>query len=144
MQITKKFIVAGTGAVFLIAGGSAAVAATVTSGAPPKVTAERALEIAGGAVAGGWVEDLSFDRRGAEPDVWEVNVVKGDVEHELDIDAASGRVLSNAIDRDDDQDDDGKDDDRDDDRDGNAQSAQNGQNGQNDRDDRDDDGKDDD
>ncbi|MFI7443923.1 PepSY domain-containing protein [Nonomuraea indica] len=143
MQITKKFIVAGTGAVFLIAGGSAAVAATVTSGAPAKVTAERALEIAGGAVAGGWVEDLSFDRRGAEPDVWEVNVVKGDVEHELDIDAASGKVLSNTIDRDDDQDDDGKDDDRDDDRDGNAQSAQNGQNGQNDRDDRDD-GKDDD
>ncbi|MDF2705379.1 MAG: hypothetical protein K0R62_1031 [Nonomuraea muscovyensis] len=111
MQITKKFIVVGTGAVFLIAGGSAAVAATVTPGAPPKVTAERALEIAGGAVSGGWVEDLSFDRRGAKADVWEVNVVKGDVEHELDIDAASGKVLSNTIDRDDDKDD-GKDDDR--------------------------------
>ncbi|MEU8103567.1 PepSY domain-containing protein [Nonomuraea muscovyensis] len=117
MQITKKFIVAGTGAVFLIAGGSAAVAATVTPGAPPKVTAERALEIAGGAVSGGWVEDLSFDRRGAKADVWEVNVVKGDVEHELDIDAASGKVLSNTIDRDDDKND-GKDDGKDDDRGG--------------------------
>lgn len=108
MQITKKIMIVGTGAVFLIAGGSVGVAAAVTSAAKPKVTAERALEIAGKRVSGGWVDDLSLDRRGARPDVWEVNVVKGGVEHDLDIDATSGKVLKHETERDDrdDQDDD--------------------------------------
>ncbi|MEU0567087.1 PepSY domain-containing protein [Nonomuraea sp. NPDC005983] len=90
MRITKKLIAAGAGAVVLVAGGGAAFAAST---AAPKVTAERAIEIAHRQVPGAWVKEVGHDDRGARPDVWEVELVKGAVEHELDIDAGTGRLL---------------------------------------------------
>ncbi|QFY07163.1 hypothetical protein GBF35_11110 [Nonomuraea phyllanthi] len=120
MQITKKFIVIGAGAVTLIAGGGAAFAATTgaattgtatigtaTAGAAgfaaaaPKVTAEEAIKIAHNAVQGAWVSELDFDRRGARPDVWEVELVKGSARHEVDVDAATGKVTKHERDHDD-------------------------------------------
>ncbi|MEU8248503.1 PepSY domain-containing protein [Nonomuraea sp. NPDC048916] len=102
MRITKRIIVIGTGVTFLIAGGSAAVAVAATTApsqqaaataAAPKVTAEQAIQIAHKQVPGGWIDEVSLDKRGQKPDVWEVELVKGDVEHELDVDAATGKVL---------------------------------------------------
>ncbi|MEV5502199.1 PepSY domain-containing protein [Nonomuraea fuscirosea] len=113
MQITKKFIVAGAGVVALIGGGGAAYAAT-TSAAPaaPKVTAEQAIEIAHKTVPGAWVSELDFDSRGTRADVWELELTKGSQRHEVKVDAASGKVVKNEIDRNDrDDDHDGDDDD---------------------------------
>ncbi|MEV5895200.1 PepSY domain-containing protein [Nonomuraea fuscirosea] len=111
MQITKKFIVAGAGVVALIGGGGAAYAAT-TSAAAPKVTAEQAIEIAHKTVPGAWVSELDFDSRGTRADVWELELTKGSERHEVKVDAASGKVVKNQIDKDDrDDDNDGDDDD---------------------------------
>ncbi|MEV1171860.1 PepSY domain-containing protein [Nonomuraea sp. NPDC049784] len=102
MQITKKFIVAGAGVVTLIAGGGAAFAATATStAAAPKVTAERAIQIAHEAVPGAWVSEADYDRRGTRPDVWEVELVKDSQRHEVDVDAATGKVTKHETGRDD-------------------------------------------
>lgn len=102
MNTITKFVAAGAGAVVLVAGGGAAYAtATATA---PKVTAERAIEIAHKQVPGGWVKEVSYDGRGNRPDVWEVELVKGNVDHDLDVDAATGKVLSQGTDRTDDDD----------------------------------------
>ncbi|SEL68550.1 PepSY domain-containing protein [Nonomuraea pusilla] len=102
MRITKKLIVAGAGIVVLAAGGGAAYAATAADGAAeataavtaPKVTAERAIEIAHREVPGAWVREVGYDSRGSRPDVWEVELVKGTSEHEVDVDAATGQVVA--------------------------------------------------
>ncbi|MBF8185326.1 PepSY domain-containing protein [Nonomuraea sp. K274] len=128
MQITKKFIIIGMGITSLVAGGGAAFAATTSASTPtaaaiaPKVTAERAMEIAHKTVPGAWVSEVDYDRRSARPDVWEIDLVKGSQRHELDVDTATGRVTDHATGRDDHdgRDDDGRDDDhggRDDDHD---------------------------
>jgi uncharacterized membrane protein YkoI len=104
MRITKKFIVAGTGVVTLIAGGGAAFAAT--SAAAPKVTAEKAIEIAHKAVPGAWVSELDYDRRDARRDVWEIELTKGSQLYEVDVDAASGKVAEQTTKRSDADDDD--------------------------------------
>ncbi|GGO66148.1 PepSY domain-containing protein [Nonomuraea cavernae] len=97
MRITNRVIAVGTGIVFLIAGGSTAVAVAATSAtAPPvapKVTAEQAIKIAHDQVPGGWIDDVSLDRDDSKTAKWEVDLVKGDVEHEFDLDATSGKVL---------------------------------------------------
>ena len=85
-----------------------------------RATAERiALERAGG----GRVGEVEFDRADDDRDDaddrddrddrdhWEVEVRNGAVEHDVDVDAATGEVLDHDIDRDD------RDDDRSDDRD---------------------------
>ncbi|WP_336204807.1 PepSY domain-containing protein [Nonomuraea sp. LPB2021202275-12-8] len=91
MQITTKIIVASAGVMALVAGGSAAFAAA--NQPAPKVSAEQAIQIAQKEVPGSWVREVGFDKRGTQPDVWDVELVKGDVEHELDIDAATGKLL---------------------------------------------------
>ncbi|MFI6734510.1 PepSY domain-containing protein [Nonomuraea sp. NPDC050451] len=102
MQITKKFIVVGAGIVTLVAGGGVAFAATASTAAAPKVTAERAMELAHKEVAGAWVSELDYQRRGTQPDVWEVELTKGTERHELDVDAATGKVTKHQTDKDDD------------------------------------------
>ncbi|MEU8355106.1 PepSY domain-containing protein [Nonomuraea sp. NPDC048882] len=112
MQITKKFIVAGAGIVALIGGGGAAYAATTSATtAAPKVTAEQAIDIAHKTVPGAWVSELDFDARGSRADVWELELTKGSQRHEVDVDASSGKVVKNQIDKNDrDDDNDGDDD----------------------------------
>ncbi|MET7329918.1 PepSY domain-containing protein [Nonomuraea sp. NPDC005650] len=128
MQITKKFIAVGAGVVALVAGGGVAFAATTsTTAAPtitvaatgataaaPKITAERAMEIAHKEVAGAWVSEVDYQTRDRRPDVWEVELTKGAERHEVDVDAATGKVVKHQKDRDDDhggRDDHGHDDD---------------------------------
>ncbi|MFI7125385.1 PepSY domain-containing protein [Nonomuraea sp. NPDC050153] len=108
MQITKKFIAVGAGVVVLVAGGGAAFAATASTAAAPKVTAERAMEIAHKEVAGAWVSEVDYQTRDTRPDVWEVELTKGAQRHEVDVDAATGKVVKHRTDRDDDH---GRDDD---------------------------------
>ncbi|MEV0196689.1 PepSY domain-containing protein [Nonomuraea sp. NPDC050691] len=117
-------MIVGTGVVLSIAGGSYALAAAATSEdgardravavapAPaPKVLAEQALKIAEKEVPGGWVAHLSLDRENDGKDVWDVDIIKGDTRNDLDIDAATGKVLSNHVDDDQhDDDNDGRDD----------------------------------
>jgi uncharacterized membrane protein YkoI len=101
MRITKTIIAVGAGAVVLVAGGGAAYA--MTAGAPtPKITAEKAMEIAHGKVPGAWVSEVDYDRRGSRADVWEIELVKGAERHELDVDAATGAVSGQELDHDDD------------------------------------------
>ncbi|MEV4356980.1 PepSY domain-containing protein [Nonomuraea sp. NPDC049625] len=111
MQITKKFIVVGAGIVTLVAGGGVAFAATTSTAAAPKVTAEQAMEIAHREVAGAWVSEIDYQRRGTRPDAWEVELTKGTERHELDVDAATGKVIKHQTDRDDDHGHDDHDDD---------------------------------
>jgi hypothetical protein len=116
MQITKKFIIIGMGITSLVAGGGTAFAATISAAPPaaaaPKITAERAVEIAHKAVPGGWVSELDHDRRGAKADVWEIELVKGTQRHEIDVDAATGGIVDQETSlNDDDRDDDDHDDD---------------------------------
>ncbi|MGW6494456.1 PepSY domain-containing protein [Nonomuraea angiospora] len=119
MQITKKFIVVGAGIVTLVAGGGVAFAATASPAATPnvtatapKVTAEQAMQIAHKEVAGAWVSEVDYQRRGTRPDVWEVELTKGTQRHELDVDAATGKVTKHETDKNDDhgRDDHGRDD----------------------------------
>lgn len=106
MQITKKLIVAGAGVVALVATGGAAYAATAAApAAAPKITAEQAIDIAHKAVPGAWVSELDFDRRDTRPDVWELELTKGTERHEVDVDAASGKVAKHETEQDDDHDD---------------------------------------
>ena len=73
----------------------------------------KAREIAVRAAGGGRVQDVERENEHGR-DVWDVEVDVNGVEHEFDIDAASGEIVRH--DTDDDRDDDS--DDRDDDRDG--------------------------
>ncbi|MFC4005646.1 PepSY domain-containing protein [Nonomuraea purpurea] len=121
MQITKKFIIVGAGVLTLVAGGGVAYAATSSSAAAPRITAERAMQIAHQRVPGAWVSEVDYDGRGTRADVWEIELTKGSMHHELDVDAATGRILkyeTERADRDDHGDDDRRGrghDDRDDD-----------------------------
>ncbi|TDD43297.1 hypothetical protein E1286_29115 [Nonomuraea terrae] len=129
MQITKKIIIAGAGFVALASGGGAAYATataaspsveTFTAAPAPKVSAEQAMQIAHGKVQGAWVSELDFDLKGSRPDVWEIELTKGQERHEIDVDATSGKIVKHETDRvgqngDDDRDDDHDDDDHDDD-----------------------------
>jgi uncharacterized membrane protein YkoI len=109
MQITKKLIVIGAGIVTLAAGGGVAFAATTSTAAAPKVTAEQAMTLAHKEVAGAWVSEVDYQSRGTRPDVWEIELTKGTERHELDVDAATGKVTKHQTDQDDD--DHGQDDD---------------------------------
>jgi len=104
MHITTKIIVASAGVMALVAGGSAALAAADQPA--PKVAIEQAVQIAQKEVPGAWVREVGFDKRGTRPDVWEVELIKGDIEHELDIDAATGKLLKKESERVDSDDDD--------------------------------------
>ncbi|MFI7706979.1 PepSY domain-containing protein [Nonomuraea sp. NPDC049480] len=103
MRITKKLIVVGTGVVVLVTGGSVAALAATTA---PKVTAEKAIEIAHKAVPGSWVSELDYDRRGTRPDAWELELTKGSRLYEVDVDAATGKVLEHQAKQSDGDDDD--------------------------------------
>ncbi|MGW0806811.1 PepSY domain-containing protein [Nonomuraea sp. NPDC002799] len=104
MQISKRIIVAGAGFVVPVAGGGVAYAAAAPSPSPsapaatsptavaPKVTAEQAVQVALKEVPGSWVSELDYDRRGTQPDVWEVELTNGTQQHELNVDAATSAV----------------------------------------------------
>jgi hypothetical protein len=51
------------------------------------------------------VREVGFDGRATQPDVWEVELVEGNTEHEVDIDAATGKLLKNESERADSDDD---------------------------------------
>jgi hypothetical protein len=103
MHITTKIIVASAGVMVLVAGGSAAFAAADRPA--PKVSIEQAIQTAQKQVPGSWVREVGFDGRATQPDVWEVELVEGNTEHEVDIDAATGKLLKNESERADSDDD---------------------------------------
>jgi hypothetical protein len=103
MQITKKFLLVGAGATALLVGGGAAAFAAVDSGPAPKITVEKAVELAQAEVSGAWVSSVDFDND--KTPHWSVELVKGNVEHEVELDAATGKVLQSKIDKDDKNDD---------------------------------------
>jgi hypothetical protein len=45
------------------------------------------------------VREVGFDGRATQPDVWEVELIKGDTEYELDVDAATGKLLKQESER---------------------------------------------
>jgi uncharacterized membrane protein YkoI len=110
MRITKKLIVAGIvslaatgGAVYATTAYASEAAETAETAAPaPKVTAEQAISIALKEVPGSWVSELDFDSRGQQADTWELELTKGAERHEVDVDAASGKVTKQQADQDDD------------------------------------------
>ncbi|TYB58606.1 PepSY domain-containing protein [Nonomuraea sp. PA05] len=115
MRITKKLLVAGIVSIAATGGAVYATAAYASEAAAPavapKVTAEQAIGIALKQVPGSWVSELDFDARGQQADVWELELTKGAERHEVDVDAASGKVTKQQADQDDDdQNDDGDDD----------------------------------
>ncbi|TCB90969.1 hypothetical protein E0H26_26105 [Micromonospora zingiberis] len=72
------------------------------------VSAERAGELALAQAGGGRITEIDRDRENGRP-VWEVEIVKGDTEHEIDIDRETGAVVKaeqEPVDNDDDDDDD--------------------------------------
>ncbi len=70
-------------------------------GVPPApIDIDEAAAIALDRAGGGRVTDIEWDR-GYRRDVWEVEIVNARTEHDLDIDAESGEILSHKIDRDD-------------------------------------------
>ncbi|MER5453851.1 PepSY domain-containing protein [Micromonospora sp. NPDC002389] len=94
-------------------------AGTGSPDATDKISRERAGEIALAHAGGGRITEIDRDRENKRP-VWEVEIVKGDVEHEIDVDRETGQVLKaeqERYDGDDDDRDDDDDDDDDDDRD---------------------------
>ncbi len=116
MHITTKIIVASAGVMVLVAGGSAAFAAAdrpipmvsafaAADRPAPKVSIEQAIQTAQKQVPGSWVREVGFDGRATQPDVWEVELVEGNTEHEVDIDAATGKLLKNESERADSDDD---------------------------------------
>ncbi|MEV4890891.1 PepSY domain-containing protein [Nonomuraea sp. NPDC055795] len=90
MNITKKIVIAGAGAVVLLAGGGVAYA-SVNAPVAPKVGVEQAIDIAKKQVPGAWVRSVDHDDDGT----WDVELIKGGTEHELELDATSGKVLKN-------------------------------------------------
>jgi hypothetical protein len=104
---------------------------TPTTGTAPAGSAvdeKRAGEIALAKAGGGQIVEVESEQENGRP-VWSVEIVAGDVEHEVDVDRDNGSVVkaeqepvdddNDADDKDDndadDKDDDGKDDDNDDD-----------------------------
>ncbi|GIJ06904.1 PepSY domain-containing protein [Micromonospora andamanensis] len=82
------------------------------------VSRERAGEIALAHAGGGQITETDRDREDGR-DVWEIEIVNGGTEHEIDVDRQSGEIVKAeqepADDDDDRDDDDDDDDDRDDD-----------------------------
>ncbi|MEV0734054.1 PepSY domain-containing protein [Polymorphospora sp. NPDC050346] len=77
------------------------------------ISAERAKEIALARTGGGTVEEVDRDREHGRP-VWEVEIYKGQVEYEVDVDRETGEIVKfEQDDDDDDHDDDDHDDDDD-------------------------------
>ncbi len=56
------------------------------------VSSERAGEIALAHVGGGQITEIERDRENSRP-VWEVEIVRGETEHEIDIDRETGQVV---------------------------------------------------
>ena len=56
------------------------------------VNSERAGEIALAHVGGGQITEIERDRENSRP-VWEVEIVRGETEHEIDIDRETGQVV---------------------------------------------------
>ncbi|MCK2219864.1 PepSY domain-containing protein [Actinomadura sp. ATCC 31491] len=92
MRITKKIIVAGAGVVALLAGGGAAAYAATAAPEAPKVTAEKAIELAHQKVQGAWVSEVDHDDSGK----WEIELTKGTQVYEVAVDSASGAVTQQA------------------------------------------------
>ncbi|MEW2477087.1 PepSY domain-containing protein [Micromonospora gifhornensis] len=80
-----------------------------TSGSQDAVSAERAGELALAKAGGGRITEIDRDREDGRP-VWEVEIVNGDVEHEIEIDRETGAVLKAEQEPVDDDDDDRDDD----------------------------------
>ncbi|MFI7026046.1 PepSY domain-containing protein [Micromonospora sp. NPDC049900] len=93
---------------------TAAPPAGTSPDAADKISRERAGEIALAHVGGGRITEVDRDRENKRP-VWEVEIVNGDVEHEVDVDRETGQVLKAEQERYDGDDDDRDDDDDDDD-----------------------------
>ncbi|WP_433364528.1 PepSY domain-containing protein [Streptosporangium sp. CA-115845] len=150
MRNTTKLTIAATGLLAVIAGGGAVASAGTTTPTPApsgtattpapvnptpdaestpapgeaeaKVSRDEAVRIAQEKVPGAKLVKVEFD--GDEtPANWEVELREGDVEHDFDVDAATGAILE--------QDREAVDDDADD-------NATNGKNDHDDHDDRDD------
>ncbi|MEW9547944.1 PepSY domain-containing protein [Nonomuraea sp. NPDC050783] len=105
MRITKKLIVAGTGAVVLLAGGGAAAYAATAAPTAPKITAEKAIELAHQQVQGAWVSEVDHDDSGA----WEIELTKDTQVYEVSVNATDGKVTNHGAqpaEADDDQNDD--------------------------------------
>ncbi|MFI6812233.1 PepSY domain-containing protein [Nonomuraea sp. NPDC050328] len=85
MQKTTKIIVVSVAAMAVVAGGSAAFAASQEA---PAITKERAVQIAQAQVPGATLTDAEHDGK-----VWEVELRKDTVEHDFDIDDQNGKVL---------------------------------------------------
>ena len=67
------------------------------------ITAERAVEIGTETVGGGELVQIGIDHDDRTWE-WELEIVAGGTQHELDIDATTGEVTEHETDRDDDQD----------------------------------------
>lgn len=93
---------------------AAATAPAAPTPAPPAVDRAAAERAALAAAGGGRVTEVEFDRADSDDDRhdddrdddrshgrdhWEVEVVNGTTEHDLDIDAATGQVLDHDVDR---------------------------------------------
>ncbi|GAA4238011.1 hypothetical protein GCM10022254_52190 [Actinomadura meridiana] len=113
MRINARRFTVGRGlTVAVVAAGVLAVGGAATAfadhdGAPGNghatpVTATEAAAAALKAVPGGTVEEVELD----DGAVWEVDVIaKNGVEHEVTLDAKTGKILASTIDHDDDDDD---------------------------------------
>ncbi|MEV1292376.1 PepSY domain-containing protein [Pseudonocardia sp. NPDC049635] len=97
---------AGAAAASASDAGAAPAAPGAAQPAVDRATAERiALELVGA----GRVTEVEFDREDDDDrddrddrDHWEIEIRDGHVEHEIDVDAATGEILDHDIDRDDD------------------------------------------
>lgn len=99
MQITTKIIAVSAGVMVLVGAGSAAFAMTKQG---PKVTREQAVKIAQVEVPGAMVVDVDYDRRDdGKPAHWDVELKNGRTEHELEIDATTGKVYEHDVETDD-------------------------------------------
>ncbi|MBO3743412.1 PepSY domain-containing protein [Actinoplanes flavus] len=101
-----------TGSLIVLGFGGAALAGGADDGRPPafaspsvtapaggEVTADEARAIALRAVPGGTVESVERDTEHGRL-VWDVDVIEGGVEHDLDVDATTGEITSHQIDDD--------------------------------------------
>jgi uncharacterized membrane protein YkoI len=117
MRTMTKFIIAGT-AVLATAGGGAAYAATqdptpttstttsattattattapaTSTAAAPKITAEQAIDAAKAKVPGARLVGLDLEDDRDQPATWQVELQDATLEHEVDVDAATGAVLT--------------------------------------------------
>ncbi|MFG1995404.1 PepSY domain-containing protein [Actinoplanes sp. NPDC048988] len=85
-------------------GATSSGGATADPAAPAGATvdANGAREIALGAVPGGQVHEVELDDDDNDRQVWDVDVHVGDVEHEIEIDPANGKIVQHETDDSDD------------------------------------------